>query len=59
MEKFIQLIIALLGAYLARQIDRRSLMMNLERMHTGASAEWAISLHEIRGRHAKFESSYA
>lgn len=59
MEKFIELVIALFSVYLARQIDRRSLMVNLERIHTGASAEWAAGLREIRGRHAKFELNYA
>lgn len=59
MEKFIELFIALFSVYLARQIDRKSLMAHLERIHTGASAEWAISLHEVRGRHAKFELSHA
>lgn len=58
-EKFIELVIALFSAYLAKQIDRRSLMANLERIHTGASAEWARSLHEVRGRHAKYTPSYA
>lgn len=59
MEKFIELIIALFGAYLAKQIDRRSLVAHLERLHTGASAEWAAGLREIRGRHARIESTFA
>lgn len=59
MEKFIQLLIALVSIYLARQIDRRSLMANLERLHTGASAAWAASLRETPGRHAKVEAIFA
>lgn len=59
MEKIIELIIALFSAYLAKQIDRRSLLANLERIHTGANVEWAAGLREIRGRHAKFEPNYA
>lgn len=59
MEKFIELIIALFSVYLARQIDQRSLMAHLERLHTGASAEWASGLREIRGRHARINPAYA
>lgn len=59
MEKFVQLVIALLGIYLARRIDSRSLVANLERIHTGASAEWAASLREVPGRHAKITPVYA
>lgn len=59
MEKFIELIIALFSMYLARQIDRRSLVAHLERLHTGASAEWAAGLREIRGRHARINPAYA
>lgn len=59
MEKFIELLIALFSVYMAKQIDRRSLLANLERLHTGASAEWAAGLHEIRGRHARVESTFA
>lgn len=59
MEKLIHLLIALVGIYLARQIDRRSLMVYLERAHTGASVEWARSLRETHGRHARRDVTYA
>lgn len=45
-------IIGLIAVYLARAVDRHSLSANLERLHTGASVEWAIGLREHRGRHA-------
>jgi hypothetical protein len=38
--------------FVAYRIDTRSLLANLERLHTGASAEWASGLRESRGRHA-------
>lgn len=45
-------VIGKLYDFVAYRIDTRSLLVNLERLHTGASVEWASGLRESRGRHA-------
>lgn len=45
-------ILNVVASLLARAIDGRSLRANLDRLHTGASVEWAIGLREQQGRHA-------
>ena len=47
--------VGLIAAFLANAIDKKSINTYFNRIHTGASAEWAISLHDrtpSTGRHA-------
>lgn len=45
-------IIGLIAAFLANAIDKKSINTYFNRIHTGASLEWAVGLREDRGRHA-------
>lgn len=49
-------LIGLVAAFLANAIDKKSINTYFNRIHAGASAEWAISLHDrtpSTGRHAR------
>lgn len=47
-------LIGLVTAFLANAIDKKSINTYFNRIHTGASVEWAISLRDrdTYGRHA-------
>lgn len=45
-------ITSLIAAFLANAIDKKSINTYFDRIHTGASLEWAVGLREDRGRHA-------
>lgn len=54
MEMIVAWAIGLIAAFLASVIDKKSINTYFNRIHTGASAEWAISLRDrdTYGRHA-------
>lgn len=55
MEMILAWAIGLIAAFLAHQIDKKSINTYFDRVHTGASADWAIGLRDntpSSGRHA-------
>lgn len=51
--------VGLIAAYLAARIEKKSIETYFDRVHTGASYEWAHTLRDIPGRHARRSMNFA
>lgn len=62
MDFISRLLAAFFWLYVTHRINlrlERKFITSLDVAHTGASVEWAESLREVRGRHARLDTTYA